>query len=132
MKRTLTEALTELQGLMVRASAILGCLRPEVKSVEELVAHAECMGRVDVDLRFERGWGTGCSLRATVRSSENYRTQPEDATFNIEVDISWSACGHNIPSALAALTLYQEITNFGATIETMWNTYSVTPNPAQA
>lgn len=70
---------------------------------------------------WERGWGASCSLRCRLIKAER-RSEPDLA---LQAEISWSSTGHGVTSALTAITLYREVVELAAHLETQWARWRV-------
>lgn len=71
-------------------------------------------------VEYERAWGVGCRLyvRSHIKAWKTERGHCR--TVDFDCDISWSATSRTVASSLAAIKLYQEVTEIAAEIESRW------------
>lgn len=74
-----------------------------------------------VSVSYERGWAMGCDLNISMAYGEPEKEK--NGTIHeiriARVQVSWSSTGRTPAAALAAVTLYSEVTALAAEIETV-------------
>jgi hypothetical protein len=71
-----------------------------------------------ITLRLERAWGINASVIVRLKVAEPETLEDcKVQWFTPYVEVNWSATGRSVATAQAAITAYQEMTNFAALME---------------
>jgi hypothetical protein len=73
-----------------------------------------------LNIEWERGWGLGCSLSISIRHG---RLEMEETRIvhhrEVRVEVGWSSTGRGPAEAVAAVALYQQVTQLACLIESV-------------
>lgn len=136
MKTTLSQALTELRTI-IAAHPIYGARF----TPEWLIEHTEPAGfsalsfghRIGgITLRWEQAWGADIRLevvftKETIPAKGNREAH---TLIQMRTDLGWSATSRNVASALTAITLYTQVTQLAALIESALDGQTLIEEPA--
>jgi len=115
MTTTLTQAIATLYDT-IAARPIAGVHFDLERQRADAIERIGAFRREVFSGRWERGWGSGCSL--TIRRKESEYQGQE--IWTLECEISWSSTSRGIVSALCAATLYREVIELAAYLEHQW------------
>jgi hypothetical protein len=81
--------------------------------------------RDSISADWSRSWTVGCSLYFVLhyKGREIKEDGTEVQTYDCAVNINWSATGRTPAAARAAIALYSAVTDLGAQIETMCDSF---------
>jgi len=120
MSTTLHDAVESAYKTLL-AKPIFG-LNTEITIEAQRKRTLERIGKYDHDVfhrDWKRGWGISATLNAKAVPGER-RGKP---IWLLECEVSWSSTGHSVASALCAITLYREVAELAALLETQWAQY---------
>ncbi len=121
---TSSQAITRLLGVLA-ARPIYGCQSNDEQIHRDFTQSRYALTHDDAPayagnthLTWEQGWGVSASLRVAINREK--RVHKRDGThyyLSVSCEISWSSTGHDVSRALAAITLYRQVTELAALLE---------------